>query len=224
MTPTYRRRSVDSSDSSASNTIHDQPQSSKQHMEKREGDTAADSTSGDAQVSFPIPDTHDPPPRYMPPAGPPPQRQVPPSGYRVPLGTPGQPFPGLNQTREAPFVDADGKSPVFLGSAIMERGEGVHPCKIAPGLPTPCRVPFAGRELEHRGRYDLLPFVPEQMEFVLASHGQIPPGRRPVKGGFEKSGQELYHAVATINGVKVPGKTGAHLVRPHIFNCAKKRK
>jgi len=212
MTSRYRRRSVDSSDSSASSPINDQPQSSKQHMEKREGDMAAGSTSGDAQVSFPIPEPHEPPPRYMPPAGPPPQqRQVPPSGYRVPLGTPGQPFPGLDQTREAPFTDADGKSPVFLGSAIMERGDGVHPCKIAPGLPSPCRVPFGGSELGHRGRYDLLPFVPELMEFVLTSNGQIPPGRRPVKGGFEKSGQELYHAVATIDGVKVPGKTGAHL-------------
>jgi hypothetical protein len=127
------------------------------------------------------------------------------------LGTPGQPFPGLDQTREAPFKDADGKSPVFLGSAILERGDGVHPCKIAPGLPTPCRVPFGGGELEHRGRYDLLPFVPEMMEFVPASNGQIPPGRRPVKGGFEKNGQELYHAVATFNGVRIPGKTGAHL-------------
>ncbi|KAN0138956.1 hypothetical protein V8E53_003344 [Lactarius tabidus] len=214
MTPPYRRRSVDSSDSSASSPIHDQPQSSKQHMEKREGDTAAGSTSGDAQVSFPIPSPHEPPPRYTPPAGPPPQqqqRQVPPSGYRVPLGTPGQPFPGLDQTREAPFKDADGKSPVFLGSAILERGDGVHPCKIAPGLPTPCRVPFGGGELEHRGRYDLLPFVPEMMEFVPTSNGQIPPGRRPVKGGFEKNGQELYHAVATFNGVRIPGKTGAHL-------------
>ena len=219
MTPPYRRRSDDSSDSSASGPIHDQPPQSnqQQHMEKREGDTAAgssSSSSGEAQVSFPIPEPHEPPPGYTPPAGLPPQRQVPPSGYRLPLGRPGLAFPGLDQTREAPFTDRDGKSPVFLGSAIMEDGEGVHPCKIAPNLPTPCRVPFGGREREHHGRYDLLPFVPELMEFVLTEHGRVPPGRRPVKGGFEKSGQELYHAVAVINGVKVPGKTGAHLVRP----------
>ena len=216
MTPPHRRRSVDSSDSSASSPNHDL----SQHMEKREKDIGAgSSSSGDAQVSFPLPEHHDPPPGYTPPAAlPPQQRQVPPpSGYRVPLGRPGEPFPGLDQTREAPFTDADGKSPVFIGSAIMEGGEGVHPCKIAPGLPTPCRVPFGGGEREHRGRYDLLPFVPEMMEFVLTSHGQVPPGRRPVKGGFEKSGHELYHAVALINGVKVPGKTGAHLVRPPTF-------
>ncbi|KAH9037893.1 hypothetical protein EDB85DRAFT_1935162 [Lactarius pseudohatsudake] len=201
MTPPHRRRSVDSSDSS----VHDQPQSNTQHMDKH-----TDSSSGDAQVAFPIPKHHDPPPSYTPPAGP--AAQVPPSGYRVPLGaTPGQPFPGIDRTREAPCTDADGKSPVFLGSAIMEDGS-VHPCKIAPGLTAaPCRVPFGGGELEHRGRYDLLPFVPELMEFVVTSRGQVPPGRRPVKGGFEKSGLELYHAVAVVNGVRVPGKTNAHL-------------
>lgn len=205
MTPPHRRRSVDSD----SSLTHDQPQSSSLHMEKRERDIGS---SGDAQVSFPIPVHHEPPPSYTPPAAQP--HQVPPSGYRVPLGTPGQPFPGIDKTRSAPFTDADGKSPVFLGSAIMEDGS-VHPCKIAPHLPsTPCRVPFAGGEHEHRGRYDLLPFVPESMEFVLTSHGQVPPGRRPVKGGFEKSGHELYHAAAVINGVRVPGKTGAHLVCP----------
>jgi hypothetical protein len=35
----------------------------------------------------------------------------------------------------------------------------------------------------------------------------------PVKGGFEQNGTELFHAVAVIDGVKVPGKTGIHLVR-----------
>ncbi|KAI9461718.1 hypothetical protein BJY52DRAFT_1117082 [Lactarius psammicola] len=184
-------------------------------MEKRERDAPADSgSSGAAQVSFPIPEHHEPPPSYTPSAAALPhqrQQMPPPSGYRVPLGTPGQPFPGIDRTREAPFTDADGKSPVFLGSAIMQDGS-VHPCKVAPSLPSaPCRVPFGGGELEHRGRYDLLPFVPDLMEFVLTSRGQVPPGRRPVKGGFEKSGQELYHAVAVINGVRVPGKTGAHL-------------
>jgi len=133
------------------------------------------------------------------------------------LTTPGKPFPSIERTRAAPFTDADGKSPVFLGSAIMEGS--VHPCKVAAALPVPCRVPYGGGEHEHRGRYDLLPFVPELMEFVLTSHGRVPPGRQPVKGGFEKSGEELYHAVAVIQGVKVPGKTGIHLVRPplHFF-------
>ena len=148
------------------------------------------------------------------------QNQAASSGYRLPLG---QPFPGIDQTHPAPFTDADGKSPVFLGSAILEGGHSVHPCKIAPHLDPPCRVPLAGGEFKHRGRYDLLPFAPELMEFVVASHGLVPHGRRPVKGGFERSRQELYHAAAVVQGVKVPGKTGAHLVRAHIFNCAQRQ-
>lgn len=108
-------------------------------------------------------------------------------------------------------MDADGKTPVFLGSALMQ--DSVHPCKIAPKHQQPCYVSYGGREVVHQGRYDLLPFVPAFMEFVPTSHGRVPPGRRPVKGGFEQGGQELYHAVAAINGTRVPGKTGIHLVR-----------
>ena len=139
--------------------------------------------------------------------------EIPPSGYRIPLGTsvprPPPPFPGINRTREAPFIDADRKSPVFIGSAIMP-DDSVHPCKIAGKQ---CYVGLAGKEIVHQGRFDLLPFVPALMEFVPTSYGRLPLGRRPVKGGFESYGPELYHAVAVIDGTKVPGKAGAHLVR-----------
>lgn len=53
------------------------------------------------------------------------------------------------------------------------------------------------------------------MELIRASGGHIPPGRRPVEGGYEQfNGRhvQLYHAVATVNGVRVPGKCGEHLV------------
>jgi hypothetical protein len=158
-----------------------------------------------------------PPPKYVPPlaATAPKADQVPPSGYRIALSTVEPGFPSIERTRPAPFVDTDGCSPVFIGSALLQYS--VHPCKIAPRLASPsvCRVPYGGSEYEHQGRYDLLPFVPEQMEFIPTSYGRIPPGRRPVKGGFESNGAELYHAVAVIDGVKVPGKTGIHLVRSH---------
>lgn len=49
------------------------------------------------------------------------------------------------------------------------------------------------------------------MELVRTSRGRIPPGRRPVEGGLEENEARLYHAVATVHGVKVPGKTGSHL-------------
>lgn len=145
-----------------------------------------------------------PPPQPMTQNRPPP----PPSGYRIPLTT-DQPFPDQLQTRYPPFVDSDGHNPIFVGSALMERS--VHPCKISPMMQPPVRVGYGGGEVSHHGRYDLLPFDPQTMEWVRTSHGSIPPGRRPVEGGYEEGGQKLYHAVVNINGVMVPGKAGEHL-------------
>jgi hypothetical protein len=68
-------------------------------------------------------------------------------------------------------------------------------------------------EYEHHGLYDLLPFDPATMEWVAASNGLIPDGRRPIEGGYDENGQKLYHAMGIIDGVRVPGKTGVHLVR-----------
>jgi len=134
----------------------------------------------------------------------------PPSGYRVPLTTQTA-FP-LDPRHTGPpaFTDADGVSPIFIGSALMERS--VHPCKIGPHLNPFASVPYGGGEYEHHGRFDLLPFRRDQMMWVRTSRGRIPTGTRPIEGGYEEDGKKLYHAVAVVNGVKVPGKTGEHLV------------
>lgn len=87
----------------------------------------------------------------------------------------------------------------------------VHPCKVGPHLSPAAHVPYGGGEHLHHGRYDLLPFVPQQMEWVHTSHGRIPAGRRPIEGGYEEHGGKLYHALGTVAGLKVPGKTGEHL-------------
>lgn len=111
-------------------------------------------------------------------------------------------------------MDADGTSPVYIGSALFEDGT-VHPCKIAPKLSPPCRVAFGG-EKGHQGRYDLLPFYPDRMEWVRTADGIIPTNRRPVMGGYENwngARVDLYHARGLIDGTMVPGKTGRHLVR-----------
>ena len=139
-----------------------------------------------------------------------PSHAPPPSGFRVALST-SMPFPDAQQTRQPVAFDLDGRSPLFVGSALMERS--VHPCKIAPALDPPCRVSYGGSELEHRGRYDLLPIDPDIMEWVPTSQGRIPVGRRPVEGGYEEHGGKLYHALGVIQGVHTPGKTGEHLVR-----------
>lgn len=55
------------------------------------------------------------------------------------------------------------------------------------------------------------------MEFVLTSHGKIPNGRRPVEGGYEENGSKLYHAVAPVKGVQVPGKAAEHLYVTLLF-------
>jgi hypothetical protein len=156
---------------------------------------------------------------------PPAYAAAPPSGYRIAMRH-GEPFPVDQRTMSAPCRDLDG-SPVYLGSALMDGS--VHPCKIAPHLPTPCRVPYGGREHEHHGRFDLLPYDHATMEFVHTTHGHIPAGRRPVDGGYEEQSEggapkKLYHAVATVRAgneeVRVPGKTGVHLVRFVSLGCS----
>lgn len=134
----------------------------------------------------------------------------PPSGYRIPLDSgDGQPFPSNIQETGPPAAhDLDG-SPIFLGSVLFH--SAVHPCKIGPHLHPPAQVAYGGGEVGHNGRYDLLPFVPEEMEWVVTGNGRIPEGRRPVEGGYEEDGSKLYHALAEIEGVRVPGKTGEHL-------------
>lgn len=144
------------------------------------------------------------------------QARLPPSGYRIPLNSlSDSAFPTLVDTGEPPCRDADGIFPVFIGSAIFQRS--VHPCKIAPHLSLPCHVPYGGTEVAHDGRYDLLPFDPNTMEWVPTSLGRIPDKRDPIQGGYEENGATLYHAMALVHGTLVPGKTGEHLVRIFIL-------
>ncbi|GAA5932883.1 hypothetical protein JCM1841_004625, partial [Sporobolomyces salmonicolor] len=111
------------------------------------------------------------PPPYAPAA--------PPAGLRVPcLST--APFPGLDLTGPAPFRDLDG-SPVYVASALIG-ASSVHPAKLVATAQGPrCMVSYGGAEKLHEGRYDILP-ITEQMEWVPASYGQVPKGRRAVEG------------------------------------------
>ncbi|QRV75509.1 hypothetical protein RhiJN_03524 [Ceratobasidium sp. AG-Ba] len=127
------------------------------------------------------------------------------SGHRIPCTTE-EPLPEVVFETQTEFRDIGGQ-PVYVASALM--GDSVHPCKCAPYLEPPCRVPYGGGEHEHRGRFDILP-VTNQMEWVPMQGGGVPQGRVPVEGGYEGE-NPLYHAYAEIQGVKVPGKTGRHL-------------
>lgn len=139
--------------------------------------------------------------------GVPPIQGAPPSGYRIPL-SPNEQFPASDRLGRPPATDFDGSTPVFIGSAIFP--DSVHPCRIVPSPQPLCRVLHNGSEVEHHGRYDLLP-VTQDMEWVPAKHGELPPGRRPIEGGYESNGKKLYHALGFIKGLYVPGKAGGHL-------------
>ncbi|EJF66284.1 hypothetical protein BD309DRAFT_988823 [Dichomitus squalens] len=108
-----------------------------------------------------------------------------------------------------PTTDKD-RSPLFLG--IADFRDGMHPCKIRPSNYPMLWVSYGGKEYPYRGVGFLLPFDPTTMEWVPAADGRIPSGRRPVEGGYERiGGQKLYHALAVVEGVKTPGKTGEHI-------------
>ncbi|KAI0649085.1 hypothetical protein C8Q79DRAFT_998961 [Trametes meyenii] len=165
------------------------------------GSRGPEVSPGAPSAQFPSPASHSGTPVGI-------QQAPPPSGFRIPL-TDGSPFPSFAQSGEPVALDADGHTPVYMGSALF--GNAVHPCKIVPDFTPPVRVSYGGEEREHRGRYDLLPFDSNTMEWVRTFSGVIPSGRRPVEGGYEETGGKLFHALATVNGVRVPGKTGEHL-------------
>lgn len=57
--------------------------------------------------------------------------------------------------------------------------------------------------------YDLLPLT-EDHEWVPASNGRIPEGRRPVDAGYRPI-ERLHHAYAVIDGCSVPGTASEEL-------------
>ncbi|KAJ5116800.1 hypothetical protein N7456_001148 [Penicillium angulare] len=131
-------------------------------------------------------------------------------GVRIPLDASSS-FPGQTVAHATHCTERDGSTPVYFGSAIDFKG-GVHPCKVAPSLEPYVRVGYAGKEYKHDGKYDLLPFVPELMALVPSYRGEVPEGRRPIPGGHESDGRKLYHAVAEVDGLLVPGKVAPHLL------------
>ncbi|GJJ08703.1 hypothetical protein Clacol_002922 [Clathrus columnatus] len=158
------------------------------------------------------------PSAFAPPPGPPPpvtsRPPPPPAGNRYALTT-SNPFPSIESLPPTRIHDLAGSHQVvYVGSALFEKS--VQPCKIGPHLNPPVSVPYGGQEINHTGRYDLLPIDESLMEWADTSHGRIPSGRRPVEGGYEENGERLFHALAPIEGIWVPGKTGIHLGAAHV--------
>ncbi|SJL14313.1 uncharacterized protein ARMOST_17769 [Armillaria ostoyae] len=128
------------------------------------------------------------------------------SGFRIPLDS-STTFPAEDLIGPPPCYDTNG-APIYVGSAIFRKS--VHPCKIEPHLRVPCSVPYLSGKIAHTGRYDLLPFNPDTMEFVRTSRGRFPAGRKLVRGGYDEDGSPLYHGVTVYNGIKIPGKALTH--------------
>ncbi|KAF9078620.1 hypothetical protein BDP27DRAFT_1356444 [Rhodocollybia butyracea] len=78
-----------------------------------------------------------------------------------------------------------------------------------PPLAVLCSV--WGREISHEGPFEVLRYDPQTMELVRSANGEVPWGRTPVGGGWEEDGRTLYHGLAHVEGVRVPGKTAPHL-------------
>ncbi|KAJ6261668.1 Delta(24)-sterol C-methyltransferase [Drechslerella dactyloides] len=130
-------------------------------------------------------------------------------GQRIPM-TAAKDLPAPHITRGPVGADVDGK-PLYLASALNFNG-GIHPCEVAPDRGADkYRVAWEGKAVAHDGEFDFLPFTPESMEFVPSKKGAIPDGRVAILGGHDAEKKTFYHALADIDGHKVPGKAAPHL-------------
>ncbi|EJD42412.1 hypothetical protein AURDEDRAFT_67562, partial [Auricularia subglabra TFB-10046 SS5] len=102
-----------------------------------------------------------------------------------------------------------GGEPLFL--ALVPYGGGVHPGKVVQGHNPPAYISWGGREVSHAGDYAVVPFNPDRMYWAPSRGGDVPYGARPVDAGREADGAPLFHAIAIVNGIRVPGKAGRHL-------------
>lgn len=144
----------------------------------------------------------------QPPAPPTPQALTPGGPAHALKLSSSQAFPPSSVTGWPPCTDAGGQR-VFLGLAPIEGG--LHPCKVVEGFVPPVRYSWGGGEFLWDQDYYIVPFDGARMEWAPASHGVTPAGKRLVEGGRESDGRPLYHAVATVDGVRVLGKAGEHL-------------
>ncbi|KAH7102992.1 hypothetical protein BKA62DRAFT_698263 [Auriculariales sp. MPI-PUGE-AT-0066] len=116
-------------------------------------------------------------------------------------------FPSLGLTGPPPTSCRE--YPVFIGLAPYMGG--LVPCKVVNS--TCAKIGHTYKEYQIDGPFFVVPLNPLMMEWVHTSHGKIPHGRRPVEAGFEHTGEALYHAVGLVDGVRVPGKAGEHLIK-----------
>lgn len=115
----------------------------------------------------------------------------------------------LERAGNPPIVDVDGCLN-FLGSALILEGgrHSQYPCRIAVRNPASftCYICLDGEEKEHYGKWELQPIDEKRMEWVSAGDGNLPEGRKPVKGGYQTFRRSLWYAVATVNSREYIGR------------------
>ncbi|KAH8929579.1 hypothetical protein BT69DRAFT_1256096 [Atractiella rhizophila] len=100
---------------------------------------------------------------------------------------------------------------IYLCSAITNFG--VHPAKAGSHLVGGANLGWEGVEHGHKGPYDVLFFDEAKMCWIEANGGKPPTGweDRIVDGGYDEKGRRFWHALAEIQGLKIPGKAAIHL-------------
>lgn len=107
---------------------------------------------------------------------------------------------------------------VYFGSARY--ADTIRPCKIvrvvSPVDHLECYVVAGHTAILHNEYFDLLSYDASVYELVEAQSGVVPPGKRPVNGGYDQQGRALYHGIAlhSESGRKyrVPGEVSEHTV------------
>jgi len=218
--------------SSSSSSSESESSDDERRYRPRQGLAYGLSTFGPGASIYPfMPPSAQGPPGFPPPPGPPssvaspstastiqsrgsdhPQAVAPPPTY-APLAHHIQvqgdaAFPGQLVSGRPVAADVSGQA-VYLG--LVHLHGGLHPCKVIPHYNTPVYVGWAGKEHAPSGPYILVPFDDARMHWIYTRDGQVPPGVRPVTGGYEGDGQPLFHALCFVHGAWVPGKTGYHL-------------
>lgn len=127
----------------------------------------------------------------------------------------GNSFPPSSQTLTAPSIGKDGRR-LYFGSAFLTNTH-IRPSKVSDFTKKPeCRYALNGKEVSHPGQFSILPFDTRKFELVPATNGQLPLGRRPVTGGFDENGEEMFHCLvyAGPSGQErdLPGLTSIALV------------
>ncbi len=214
MSPDHRRKSIDSSDSDSSSSsdsdscAQEDGKVKKDKKDKKDKKSKKDKMEhigapGFPQLTPPMPQPHFDQQRAAAPI-----QQAPSSGFRIPL----------HSVLCLPAAGSRWPAPMPRSRRIPGLHWLCHLRQICPSVQdrASSSYPLLGRLWRRRSGATRGVTIssrspPDTMEFVRTSQGRVPAGRRPVEGGYEEDGTPLYHAVGVIDGVKVPGKTGAHL-------------